>query len=498
MKSLQEYNEGTSAYELFTFLYWKIIDRELRNFSDLVSYTDKIPASTVKGFALRNCFMLIKKLYWGFFRDLSPTDYKRLWDRLTIPNRTTGFGADLKRNMTISNVYAAFVDIHGYTAFCQKAGRNTSLLRLLDESIERDIRELCKKEGVISNRMRGDEIILIAATALDIIRSSIGISEYFASRRRISLPGFTSGRTGRTVVLPELKVSIGISGGRKYTPLIITESGDLSGTVVNTAARLQSMANRLSRESTRILVSQYVHIRFLDEAKKAGDALVTEAALEFLKIGTIAMKGVRIPIVEVLADPEEKYRCRYQTSLKKLQESLRNGHWPYQIFLDLTELLSMMVRHMPSCPAVKNAAGGTPVDNKTFVTMLASIANAFRTERDFEFAVQRLKSLTALLETRRNADAIIIKYAKAILEKYEVILGEYRRQLNEYTESRESRILSLQEVTALHQLKAQSDLLQELHLRINARVDSEKRSILWQQGVQTVKNELEVKLYFGK
>ncbi len=503
MKSLQDLTDTTSAYELFTYFYWKILDGEVRTFAELVAAAETVPESNRKTFVLRNGFLLIRRLYWGFFRDLTREEFPQLWERLTLPVHGTEYGADLKRNMMIANVYAAFIDIHGYTAFCRKAGRNTSLLRLLDESIEKDIRNLCRSHGVLCNRLRGDEIVMIGATAAGTIRAVIGIAAYFASRKNFTFNGLVKGRTGNSIILPEMKVSAGIAGGRRYTPLIITESGDLSGSVVNTASRLQSAANRLSGSGTRVFLSEYVYIRYREELRGRKEPVLVDPEAPFIRIGPVAMKGLRVPVVEALVDPAERYRVKYRGELERLRESLKNALWSGQIFMDLANLLVRMVR----CMAPFSLKGsGEPsgndrarvLDNRRAVEELEAAASLFFSGKDFELAVRRLSGIAELLSGIPGADPIVLKFAEIVLEKYRLVCAEYRRELQGFLESRENKLLSLEEITTYGQLKSQVSLHREFESRLFARLEPERRKILWQQGIGACNGRLEVEMYVGK
>ena len=80
MIRINEYNESTTSYELFFFLYVKLIKKEISTFDQIVSLTEKIPLSNTKEHALKNAFYLLRRLNWGFFNQLSPDEYPKLWN----------------------------------------------------------------------------------------------------------------------------------------------------------------------------------------------------------------------------------------------------------------------------------------------------------------------------------------------------------------------------------------------------------------------------------
>ena len=81
MVKINDFNENTTSYELFFFLYVKLIKKEITTFDQIVSLTEKIPLSNTKEHALKNAFYLLRRLNWGFFNQLSPDEYPKLWKK---------------------------------------------------------------------------------------------------------------------------------------------------------------------------------------------------------------------------------------------------------------------------------------------------------------------------------------------------------------------------------------------------------------------------------
>ena len=162
MKSLEDYGPDTSPYELFEHLYNRVISRSIRSFSKLMEYVSALPRTEPNLRVFRKIFHLIKELNWGVFAPLDEKEFPGLWKELVLPFSGIPGTGDLKRNTSISTVYAAILDIHGYSAFCLKNRRNLSMLMLLDECIQEDIRRISKNFGTLSWRSEGDAIILIS------------------------------------------------------------------------------------------------------------------------------------------------------------------------------------------------------------------------------------------------------------------------------------------------------------------------------------------------
>ena len=158
-----------------------------------------------------------------------------------LPDRKYKFAGDIKRMATIPDVYMAIIDIHGYTRFCQKNRHNMSMLDLLDRVLRSDLPGIAAKYGVVSRQASGDEILLLGGSAAELFEVV-----YLMARRLAKRGGGKDGAMERGAegseppdALPSFQISAGVAGGAKYAQLVITRDGDLSGTIVNTAARLR-------------------------------------------------------------------------------------------------------------------------------------------------------------------------------------------------------------------------------------------------------------------
>ena len=331
VRALSELTDGTSSYELFTHVYWQIVTREITSFTELADYLKAVEEGRRKEYVLKAAFPLIREIHWGFFRELNATSHPVLWGQLTRPHPKYDFAGELKRSMTITDIYCAFLDIHGYTAL-SKSSRDAPLLRLLDLCIETDVKTICRDNHVIGNRARGDEIILIGTSAYDIVNTVTMIADYFGEQRLIRDSALVRKRRGDRLKLPPLSISAGVAGGKKYDSLIITAGGDLSGPVVNLAARLQSRANRISVDSSQILVTETVRMKYQAEAKALFAPMFSASQMAFLDVGSFSFKGVDVRITELLFNPEEMYRLEYGEALERFLDALAGGNWHEQVF----------------------------------------------------------------------------------------------------------------------------------------------------------------------
>ena len=262
MNKIEEYNQSTSKYELYTHLTEKIVSGEIKAFSEIFTYAKNVNFEKVHDHKaiLKGLFDLIRKINWGFFNNLDKESYPKLWSKFVIENQKYNFAGDLKLSLSIADVYIAMLDIHGYTKFCEENKNNLSKLHALDDLMQNKVSEVTKFYNVISHRKQGDEIIMVCPTATDALSATIAIIGVLSKKRLLNeYPSVdTSG-------LPEFKISAGISGGNTNSSLIITEDGDLSGFLINNAARMQSRANTLAPKENKVIVTKNLQFNFLKE-----------------------------------------------------------------------------------------------------------------------------------------------------------------------------------------------------------------------------------------
>ncbi|MCL1928866.1 MAG: hypothetical protein FWG07_08765, partial [Treponema sp.] len=311
MKDLSEYNGNTSEYELFSFLSEKILAREFTTFSALKTFAQPIVRDTKIHPVIMRCFEMLKRLNWGFFSDMTLKSHKRLWKELVIPDQTFPEAGDLKDTLQISNLYIAMLDIHGYTKFCMDSRKNLSMMHTLDWAMNTEVRRISTYCQAVSQRERGDEMVVVAASATDALTVTLAIMDYFGKTNYVDDPDIVTKRQGNAEALPVFKCSAGITGGNTQSPLIITEKGNLAGFLLNSGARLQTRANELSSKESRIMIAKQVQMNFMKENQSGKCSLLKNNAVYFFDTGHIEFKGVMIPTCEVVFKPEERYKEQF-------------------------------------------------------------------------------------------------------------------------------------------------------------------------------------------
>lgn len=159
-------------------------------------------------------------------------------------------------------------DIHGYTKFCMESRKNLSMMHTLDWAIENEIKRISTACGAISQRERGDEMVIVAASATDALMCTLCIIDYFGKTDVVGDPNIPTKRSGNAEALPVFKITAGITGGNTQSPLIITERGNLAGFLLNSGARLQTRANELSPKESRVMIAKQVMMNYEKRKRK--------------------------------------------------------------------------------------------------------------------------------------------------------------------------------------------------------------------------------------
>jgi hypothetical protein len=415
--------------KLYCHLSEKMASREVRTFSGLVEYVRAMNPGFDPGPTLLQAFQLLKEMNWGFLRELARAEYPKLWKELVIPHPDFPSAGDLKRNISIANIYIAMLDIHGYTRFCQESKSNLSRLRKLDEFLHDGIRKIARANACLANRERGDEIVVLAAGATDLLKTALEIINTFSKQAVVKDQAVGHNRSDYSIVLPEFKVTVGAAGGNLTTPLIITESGLVSGFLLNTAARLQNLANELSPHESRMMATNAVYSSYLKENKIVKSDLYSKNLLQFFNIGPVSFKGTKVSCYEVIYAPGERYRMDYRESMVRLFESIRQDLWKGRVLEDLLEVVVQVCAKSPPINLPADASG-REVTTALLIQRCQHIGMLYRKEEFLE-AVGELGELAGELKRVPEFDKLVLRYVVQVHEKYALVAEEYRRRLEE-------------------------------------------------------------------
>jgi hypothetical protein len=501
VKNLGEFNELSSEYELLAFLYDKVIAQEIGTFSQLKAFTKPILKSQVAQKVIIRVFDLIKRINWGFFAHISPATHQKLWRELVIPDKDFPEAGDLKRTMQIANLYICMLDIHGYTKFCQESRNNLSRLHALDRIISYEIQKIATQCQSVSRRERGDEMVIVSAGATDAITVTLSIIDYFAKTGVVKDPAISNHREGGEANnLPTFKISAGITGGNITSPLIVTELGDLSGFLLNIGARLQTRANELSPQESRVMVSKQVQMNFIKENQAEKRALFRDNAVYFLDTGMIEFKGVMLPTCEVVFDSSERYKEKVSEPLQKLFGSIRDKLWEQRIFLDLLDLITKTVVNMPNFTVTppQPVSGLLALNNESVVNLCRKAMRAYVLDEDYPGAVEILHQLIEIISLTPRFDHLILDYLKGVSGRYDGLLSRYDSAIAREIEDKAEDIFTGNSYKTWQAAKNGAAVYQKLlaHGRKSAAVS--KKKILWYRLIKESQEELAFTLYSGK
>ena len=500
MKDLSEYRENTSEFELFSFFHDKIVSQELTKFSHLTQMAAPILKNPKNHPVIMKLFILIKKLNWGFFADLTKSDHAKLWRELVIPCQIFPDAGDLKDTLQISNIYVAMLDIHGYTQFCMDSRKNLSMMHTLDHAMNTQARRISKLCQAISQRERGDEVVVVAASATDALSATLGIIDYFGKTNYLDDPRISTKREGNTDALPAFMISAGITGGNTQSPLIITEKGNLAGFLLNSGARLQTRANELSGKESRIMIAKQVQMNFLKENEKTKSHISQNNAFFFLDTGQIEFKGVQIPSCEAVFKTEDKYKERFSEEMVQLFNSIQSKVWEQKIYQDMLTLIIKAVQVMPKFTVVPPMPvnGMQTITNESIMQLCQNALKAYIMDEDYIAAVNLLKILIPLIEDIPAFDKLIIDYLKGVTDKYDMLLDSYMENIDREVNDRAKQIFHGNHLQAWNAAKNAISVYEKLKAIGRNSNEIPKKKSLWFSLIKQNANQMEFVLRSGK
>nr|AXS01359.1 hypothetical protein [uncultured bacterium] len=500
MKDISEFNSGMTEHEFFSFLYDKIVSKEITTFSKLKELVAPVLKDKLTPVVVMRAFQLLKRLNWGFFSAISPNTHKKLWKEMVIEDRDFPEAGELKKTLQISNLYVAMCDIHGYTKFCMESRKNLSMMHTLDWAIENEIKRISTACGAISQRERGDEMVIVAASATDALMCALCIIDYFGKTDIVGDPEIPTKRAGNAEALPVFKITAGITGGNTQSPLIITERGNLAGFLLNSGARLQTRANELSPKDSRIMIAKQVMMNYEKENEKNKCILGQKDAIYFFDTGHIEFKGVMIPTCEVVFDKNERYKEKFAEEMTKLLGSIRDNLWEQRIFQDLMELLTKVALAMPkfNVTPARPLHGMQTVVNESYVQLCRSAYKAYCVDEDYHTAVEFLRYLIDISEQIPSFDRLVLDYLKGIADRYKFLLGAFEVQIDKEIEDKANHIFQGNYFKAWQAAKNGAQVYEKLRAMGRKSKDLSKKKNIWLNMLAQNKGQMEFTLYSGK
>jgi class 3 adenylate cyclase len=502
MKSRFEYDSNTSNYELLSYCLDRLFASDFETFGDLTDFLDTLPRDKRVEFVYPRWFRVYRGIRWGRFSDLNPLTYRELWKALVTPRAGYRSAGDLKRDMTITSLYCGIVDIHGYSEFCQRVGNNVSMLQHLDEVIQVDVATIAAEEGVLSTRSRGDEIVLIGARAVALLRTVMKIAELFSKARSLDAGSSVRVASGGPLLLPAMAISAGIAGGQKYTPLVITGDGDISGHLINSAARLQSRANKLSPTRTKVLLTTQVMSATTREVSEGGVTLeVGEDGLDdgvfFWPSGQIRFKGITLGVQELVFRDEDAYKRELRTSFERLLTVLKNERWEDYVFSEAVILVERAAANMPQF-TISATSGTSSIGNQDVMEYASRVRKAYESGKDYSEAIAMFGTLIGLCERIEGFDEHVLEYLREIYERYQWLLGIFTSRLDELVEKRIGSLLAPEMRDAYRKAEANNEVLRRIRAKAQQSPELDDRKSMWFRVVRRHRADVRLDMYSEK
>jgi hypothetical protein len=378
--------------------------------------------------------------------------------------------------------------------------KNLSMMHILDKAIEYEISRISAACGAISQRERGDEMVVVAASATDAITITLGIIDYFGKTNVLSDPDVNTARVGEASSLPVFKISAGITGGNTTSPLIITEKGSLSGFLLNSGARLQTRANELSPNESRVMIARQVQMNFLKESASVKGRLANNQSVYFFDTGHIEFKGVMIPTCEVVFYDEQRYKEKFSEEMTRLLGSIRENLWEMRLFCDLLDLIIKTVHAMPKFSiSLQNPIDGIMLlTNESIMLMVNKAMKAYIRDEDYSQAVNTLNQLIEIIQRIPSFDRLVLDYMTGVSDKYTMLLDSYNKSIDRQIEANAASIFHGNYFQAWIAAKKGALMYEKLHdMGMKSQLITKKKN-LWLNLIKQKQSDMAFTLYSGK
>lgn len=482
---------------IFISCYDQIITRKVTTVAELMDYLgDIVWCESIEKIA-RKCFRLIRELNWGVFRELDKEHFPKLWRSLVIPDRRMRDVGDLKRSIQVPNTYCALMDIHAYTEFCRRHRHNFSMLNVLDTVIQKDIRDIARKNECISYRSAGDNILLIGTSARDIIHACLGIVDCFSRRRVIKSSRLAESRKGKSIVLQDIHVAGGIAGGQNYSSMVVTADGDVSGSIVNTAARLQGFANFLSPAHSKVMTSSHVRSGYLRETR--GVSGTSNEAFSFFSCGRIHFKGVGLQVHEILYTDNDHHKLSYQKEFRRMLQTMERGGWKENLVPDVVSVVIAVLRTVPVSKLEFVFDGEKKLYNtETIIGLAEYAATSYRDERDHLHVNERLQKLLSIVELVNGFDRLVLLHLRQVVDLFNQMTVEYEAIQREKILANQSGLFSQKEKKILSDTERFVRAREKLIERSKMNNNIYSSAMLWNKVISDYERSWEFQIYSGK
>ena len=281
--------------------------------------------------------------------------------------------------------------------------------------------------------------------------------------------------------------------------LIITEDGDLSGFLINNAARMQARANMLSPKDTKIIVTKNLQFNFLKENSKTKSEIFEKNIISFYDNGMISFKGTEIPIVEAIFNPNEKYKEAFFNEMEELVKSIKGNLWKQRLFTSILDLISKAISSMPKFQINKRVNEYiSAYDNKTICDLCNNANGAYVVKENYKEAIYTFALIIKLLKTIPDFDPMVLEYAQSICNGYEKVLPIYDTVIKKEIEMNLTEIFPANHIPIFQNVQKANETYNKL---MKYALDSnalKRRKSIWYGILEKELNNLVINMYSGK
>ncbi|MFW5784402.1 MAG: hypothetical protein ACOCY8_07790, partial [Spirochaetota bacterium] len=320
--------------------------------------------------------------------------------------------------------------------------------------------------------------------------------DLFSRKRVMQAASLSENRTGRAIAMQDFHVSAGIAGGLHYSSLIVTQDGDVSGSVVNTAARLQNFAGTIAPDQSKVMVTSHVHSGYKKETRSDRE---DGENFRFFSCGRIRFKGVGVSVHELLYTERDMKKVRYQQAYDDLLARLGKRTWSDRLVPDVTRLVLQVLETTPlSRLEVEHEGRRREYTNESVVRLCREAIELYESAQDHRSVSSRLGEVDAALEASGTFDPLVRSHFRQIVSVYDQMTREFETIQYEKILENQSGLFSTKERSVIDhaaRLERIRDTLIERGMKSN---NIYSPSVLWNKVVSEFEGKWEFEIYSGK
>ena len=168
--------------------------------------------------------------------------------------------------------------------------------------------------------------------------------------------------------------------------------------------------------------------------------------------------------------------------------------------MDLLQLISKVNKTLPSfsLKVILPSLNDKTVTNDIIRQKINVIKNLFTIHEDYIGTLERLQELIFILKKIPDFEPLAIEYATEIIKRYEIVIPDFKHDLDNIIEENKSILLSPDEVKVYDYLIKNQKALTVLINKTRRSPNLPKKRMLWHTHIEMKKNQLDFSLFSGK